>query len=128
MGQILGLGITHYPGLAFQGNLSRRIKMCLADPALPEIFRAPDNWPAPMREQWGADDGQAHSAAHRGAMIEGNRPILASGASRVWIIDSTLTGAPVALKATGAAQVMITGSKVHGKIEKAGAARVVGRN
>ena len=30
MGQILGLGITHYPGLAFQGNLSRRIKMCLA--------------------------------------------------------------------------------------------------
>ena len=42
MGQILGLGITHYPGLAFQGNLSRRIKMCLADPALPEKFRSMD--------------------------------------------------------------------------------------
>ena len=26
MGQILGLGITHYPGLSIQGNLSRRIK------------------------------------------------------------------------------------------------------
>jgi hypothetical protein len=24
MGQILGLGITHYPGLSAQGNLSRR--------------------------------------------------------------------------------------------------------
>jgi hypothetical protein len=73
MGQILGLGITHYPGLAFQGNLSRRIRMCLADPALPEKFRSLDNWPKPMREQWGTDEGQAHSAAHRQAMIEGFR-------------------------------------------------------
>jgi len=73
MGQILGLGITHYPGLAFQGNLSRRIEMCLADPALPEKFRSADNWPRPMREQWGEDDGQAHSDAHRQAMIEGFR-------------------------------------------------------
>lgn len=60
MGQILGLGITHYPGLSAQGNLSRRIKMCLADPALPERFRALENWPEPMRCQWGDDDGQAH--------------------------------------------------------------------
>ena len=73
MGQILGLGITHYPGLAFQGNLSRRIKVCLADPALPEKFRSVGNWPRPMREQWGEDDGQAHSDAHRQAMIEGFR-------------------------------------------------------
>ena len=65
MAQILGLGITHYPGLAFQGNISRRIKMCLADPALPEQFRSLDNWPKPMREQWGADEGRAHSEAHR---------------------------------------------------------------
>ena len=36
MGEILGLGITHYPGLSIQGNITRRIKMCLADPALPE--------------------------------------------------------------------------------------------
>lgn len=73
MGQILGLGITHYPGLAFQGNLSRRIKMCLDDPALPEKFRSLENWPPPMREQWGTDDGKAHSDAHRLAMIEGFR-------------------------------------------------------
>ena len=36
MGEILGLGITHYPGLSYKGNLSRRIKMLLADPLLPE--------------------------------------------------------------------------------------------
>ena len=59
MGQILGLGITHYPGLSIQGNLSRRIKICLADPALPERLRSMDNWPEPMRRQWGTDEGQA---------------------------------------------------------------------
>src|SRR5215510_1213786 len=73
MGQILGLGITHYPGLTAQGNLCRRIKICLADPALPEKFRSMDNWPEPMRAQWAADDGQAHSNEHRQAMIEGFR-------------------------------------------------------
>src|SRR3990170_8533494 len=40
MGEILGLGITHYPGLTVQGNLCLRIKMCLADPALPERLRS----------------------------------------------------------------------------------------
>ena len=65
MGQILGLGITHYPGLSIQGNLARRIKMCLADPALPERLRSIENWPEPMRREWSMDDGQGHSDAHR---------------------------------------------------------------
>jgi hypothetical protein len=73
MEQILGLGITHYPGLSVQGNLTRRIKMCLADPALPERLRSIDNWPEPMRRQWGTDEGQAHSDAHRREMIKGFR-------------------------------------------------------
>ncbi len=73
MGQILGLGITHYPGLSIQGNLTRRIRMCLADPALPERLRVIDNWPEPMRREWSTDDGQAHSDAHREAMIDGFR-------------------------------------------------------
>jgi hypothetical protein len=71
MGEILGLGITHYPGLSVQGNLARRIKVCLADPALPERFRSVDNWPEPMRRQWGTDEGQAHSDRHRQDMIDG---------------------------------------------------------
>ena len=40
MGEILGFGITHYPGLSFQGNMTRRIKLSLADPALPERLRS----------------------------------------------------------------------------------------
>ena len=69
MGEILGLGITHYPGLSFEGNLTRRIKMCLADPELPDHLRSLENWPAPMRQQWGSDDGLAHSDQHRQDMI-----------------------------------------------------------
>ena len=73
MGEILGLGVTHYPGLTAQGNLCRRIKFCLADPALPERLRDLNNWPAPMREQWSDDEGRAHSDAHRQQMIDGFR-------------------------------------------------------
>jgi hypothetical protein len=70
MGQILGLGITHYPGLGFKGNLARRINLLLADPALPEGLRSPEHWPAPMREQWSDDEGEAHSTRHRQDMID----------------------------------------------------------
>jgi len=68
---LLGLGITHYPGLSIQGNLSRRIKICTSDPALPEHLRSIDNWPEPMQRQWGTDDGNSHSDEHRQAMIDG---------------------------------------------------------
>jgi hypothetical protein len=70
MGEILGLGITHYPGLAYKGNLARRINMLLADPLLPDELRSPENWPAPMRAQWSDDEGRAHSARHRQQMID----------------------------------------------------------
>ena len=70
MGEILGLGITHYPGLSFKGNLAGRIGLLLDDPALPERLRSPENWPAPMRQQWADDEGRAHCVEHRQAMID----------------------------------------------------------
>jgi len=69
MGQILGLGITHYPGLSYKGNLTRRIKLLLADPQLPERLRSPENWHPTMREQWSTDEGWGHSEKHRNDMI-----------------------------------------------------------
>jgi Catalytic LigB subunit of aromatic ring-opening dioxygenase len=69
MGQILGLGITHYPGLSFKGNLARRIKLLLADPLLPEHLRSPETWDPTMREQWSHDEGRGHSEKHRQDMI-----------------------------------------------------------
>ena len=68
MGEILGLGITHYPGLSYKGNLTRRIKMLLADPLLPERLRSPENWHPTMREQWSGDEGLAHGNPARGGL------------------------------------------------------------
>ena len=59
MGQILGLGITHYPNLAAKANMSRRTQQCLDDPTLPAHLRAVENWHPTMREQWGDDEGSA---------------------------------------------------------------------
>ena len=69
MGQILGLGITHYPGLSYKGNLTRRIKLLLADPQLPERLRSPEGWHPTMRDQWSTDEGLNHSEKHRNDMI-----------------------------------------------------------
>ena len=77
MGQILGLGMTHYPPLSMKGNMSRRIQMCLDDPALPERLRSVANWHPTMREQWGVDSGQAHSDRHRQDLIDQFRRIRA---------------------------------------------------
>ena len=49
MGEILGLGITHYPPMSYKGNLTSRIKLLLADPLLPERLRSPESWHPTMR-------------------------------------------------------------------------------
>ena len=41
MGQILGLRISHYPELSMLGNVTRRIKTCLAG-AMADLKRNPD--------------------------------------------------------------------------------------
>jgi hypothetical protein len=69
MGEILGLGITHYPPMSYKGNLASRIKLLLADPMLPERLRSPDGWHPTMREQWGDDEGREHSDRHRADLI-----------------------------------------------------------
>ena len=77
MGQILGLGITHYPNLAADLNMSWRMQKSLDDPALPAALRAKENWHPTMRAQWGDDSGKAHSDAHRREMIEQFRVVRA---------------------------------------------------
>jgi hypothetical protein len=73
MAEILGLGVTHYPGLAMQGNLASRVKNFKNDPLLPDRYRDPSTWPAPMREEWADDEGQTASDRHRAALIDNFR-------------------------------------------------------
>jgi hypothetical protein len=37
--------------------MARILKRVLQDPDLPERYRRPEGWPAPMREEYGADEG-----------------------------------------------------------------------
>lgn len=73
MAEILGLGMTHYPGMTTKGNLAARAKRFMQDPLLPEQYKDPATWPEPMRREWADDEGWAHSEEHRRQLIENFR-------------------------------------------------------
>jgi hypothetical protein len=76
MGEILGLGITHYPGLAARDeNMTGILRQVLADPGLPERDRDPANWPEALRREYGDDQGKAAAAAHREALLVNLRKV-----------------------------------------------------
>ena len=70
MGEILGLGVTHYPPLiGLDENMAGILRTVLKDPGLPERYRDPAGWPEPMRREYGADAGTASAAAHRASLV-----------------------------------------------------------
>ena len=67
MGEILGLGMTHYPPLIGRDeNMAGILRAVLRDPGLPARYREPAGWPAPMRREYG-DDGDHVGPAPREA-------------------------------------------------------------
>ena len=77
MGEILGVGMTHYPaGLApdkFRGwPLARFMR---AGTVIPEHRRDPSTWPEAMQKEWGDDMGEAAHAAPRETMFNAFRKI-----------------------------------------------------
>src|SRR5437870_1191578 len=74
MGQVLGLGVTHFPPLSGPDeNLGRILKRAVEDPAIPESLRHPAGWPAAMREEYGGDAGMTAARHHREALLAGFR-------------------------------------------------------
>ncbi len=72
MGEILGLGISHWPRLGQPDeNLAILLRNTLKDPDIPVAAKDPANWPAPMRAEWGDDEGRAAAPAHRASMVRG---------------------------------------------------------
>jgi hypothetical protein len=70
MGEILGLGMTHYPPLTgLDQNMAAILRRVQQDPGLPERYRDPASWPAPMRAEYGRDGGTASAAAHREILL-----------------------------------------------------------
>ncbi len=74
MGEILGVGITHYPPLIYQpdsyANLVRRVAK---SPLVPDEMKNPENWPEPMQEQYANE--KVLAAEHQERMIEAFRQV-----------------------------------------------------
>lgn len=74
MGEILGLGISHYPGFIYpDDDMSTRLKKILLSPKVPDELREPTNWPPQMQDEWGDDEGLAFAALHRSQFVDGVR-------------------------------------------------------
>ena len=69
MGEILGLGMTHFPPLGGREGMAGILKRALADPALPERYRLPSGWPEAMRREYGGDEGQSAAVRHREFLV-----------------------------------------------------------
>lgn len=79
MADVLGLGISHYPGFLYPDErMSGRLKKVLGSPGVPPVLRDPANWPAPMRAEWADDEGLAFAAVHRAAFVAGARRLRAA--------------------------------------------------
>jgi hypothetical protein len=79
MGALLGLGLTHFPLLAYPDvGMAGALKWALGDPGLPDHLREPAQWPAAMQREWASDEGMAAAAAHRSALVDGCRRVRAA--------------------------------------------------
>ena len=60
MGEILGIGVTHYPGLIVPDDvMGGLLTRTLESGRVPAGLRDPAGWPEPMRQEWGNDRGAA---------------------------------------------------------------------
>jgi len=73
MAEIMGFGLSHYPGpgvpVEFWPNmLAQWVKLGRIKP---DLYDDKSRWPAPMRAEWGNDDGQAAAREHRRRLLAG---------------------------------------------------------
>jgi hypothetical protein len=74
MGQVLGLGVSHYPPLSgLDRDMANILRGRLADPDIPAAAKDPATWPAAMQAEWA--DPTAAAARHRAAMCVGLRRV-----------------------------------------------------
>lgn len=79
MAEILGLGLSHYPGPVappkyWSRMLSRGVEV---GRIAPDLYADKARWPAPMRAEWGTDEGLAAAEMHRDRLLAGYRGLTA---------------------------------------------------
>jgi hypothetical protein len=77
MGEILGIGATHYPpGLVPEEYKPWPLaRMLHTDTRIPAHMKDPANWPEPMQAEWGDDEGITAHKAHRARVFKAFRKI-----------------------------------------------------
>src|SRR5579871_2677579 len=79
MAELLGLGTTDQPYMRMiDPLLSGPLKGALRSERIRPELKDPANWPAPMRELWGDDEGAAGGARARARQIEEFRKLRAA--------------------------------------------------
>jgi len=70
VGEILGLGLSHYPNLRGTDDaMASILRRNLQRPDVPDSWKDPKNWPQPMQEEWGDDEGRAAAPKHRADFV-----------------------------------------------------------
>jgi hypothetical protein len=77
MGEILGIGTTHYPPGLVPAEYKPwpLARMLQSDSRIPAALRDPASWPEPMRAEWGEDEGIGAFTAHRERVFSAFRTI-----------------------------------------------------
>ncbi len=71
MGEILGLGLSHYPPLCgMDEDMAHPLRTTLSDESIPAAHRHPSSWPAAMQSEWGDDEGRSAAAHHRSELVQ----------------------------------------------------------
>jgi Catalytic LigB subunit of aromatic ring-opening dioxygenase len=79
MGDVLAIGITHYPPLIGpDARMASILKHMLQNPRLPAELRNPQGWPEEASKQWGSDEGAAAAGVHRAKLVAELRKVRAA--------------------------------------------------
>src|SRR3954465_11575029 len=72
MGDILGIGVAHYPGLIQPDQqMAGLVDRTLNSEQVPDALKDPARWPEPMRKEWA--DPLASAREHRRRLVNGFR-------------------------------------------------------
>ncbi len=78
MAEIRGFGLSHYPPLSGTDDaMAGILRGTLKRPDIPEAAKQVDTWPAPMRAEWGEDEGRTAAVSHRAEFVKHCRAVRA---------------------------------------------------
>lgn len=76
LGECLGIGIPHAPMFQFPDEaMANILKRRLASDTLSPHWKDVANWPGPMQQEWGTDEGLSAAKAHRDLVVPALRRV-----------------------------------------------------